>query len=190
MTSQQGDRRVGPYTIVHSRPVYENPRFKVREDRVKDLSGEESTFGVIAMRPGVTVLPMDEESRVYLVEEFKYGIGQPSLEAISGAIESGETPEHAGLREIGETVGLVAAEWVDMGLINFFTAIVNSPNHMFLARELSTIRRRPDAGEQADAVKMPFDDALRGVLEGAIADAATSLLILKTHLFLKRALKR
>jgi ADP-ribose pyrophosphatase len=190
MTAEPGARRVGPYTVVHSRPVYENLWLKVREDRVTDPRGKESTFGVIAMKPGVTVLPMDDSGDVHLVREFKYGIGEPTLEAVSGGIESGETPEQAGLRELGEEVGLIAAEWVDMGLVNPFTTIVNSPNHTFLARDLSQIRRRPDASEQIETVTMPFSDALQAVLDGTITHAASCVLILKTHLFLQRSPRR
>lgn len=186
MASQQGARRIGPYDILHSRPVYENPWLKVREDRVKHRRGEEAVFGVVTMRPGVTVLPMDDSGGVRLVREFKYGIGEPTLEAVSGAIESGETPEQAGLREIGEEVGLIAAEWVDMGLVNPFTTVINSPNHMFLARKLSEIRHRLNPREQLEIVEMPFPDALQAVLDGTITHAASCVLILKTHLFLQR----
>jgi ADP-ribose pyrophosphatase len=160
---------------------------KVREDRVKGPRGEEAIFGLIIMKPGVTVLPMDDNHDVYLVREFKYGIGEPTLEAVSGAIESGETPEQAGLREVGEEACLIAAEWVDMGLVNPFTTIVNSPNHMFLARKLSKIRRRPEGAEPLELVKMPFADALQAVLNGAVTHAATCVLILKTHIFLQRS---
>ena len=190
MSSQHGARRVGPYTIVHSRPVYENPWLKVREDRVEDPRGKEATFGVVTMKAGVTVLPLEENGDVHLVREFKYGIGEPTLEAVSGAIESGETPEQAGLREIGEEVGLIASEWVDMGLVNPFTTIVNSPNHMFLARKLSKIRRHPETREKLETVRMPFSDALQAVLDGTITHAASCVVILKTQVFLERSSER
>ena len=190
MTSHQGARRVGPYTIIHSRPVYENPWIKVREDRTQDPSGREATFGVITIKPGVTLLPLDDAGDVYLVREFKYALGEPTLEAISGAIESGETPEQAGLRELGEEANLVASEWVDMGLVNPFTTIVSSPNHIFLARNLSHLRRSTSAPGHLEIVKLPFGDALQSVLDGAITHAATCVLILKTHLFLQRPSRR
>jgi 8-oxo-dGTP pyrophosphatase MutT (NUDIX family) len=187
MNTHQGTRHVGPYTILHSKPIYENPWLKVREDRVTRTGGQETTFGVVTMKPGVTVLPIDDSDQVYLVREFKYGVAEPSLEAMSGAIESGETPERTGLRELGEEIGLVAASWVDMGVVNPFTTVVSSPNHMFLARDLSETRRSPDAGEQIETVKMPFSEALEAVLKGTITHAASCVLILKTHLYLTRA---
>ncbi len=189
-TSEQGARRVGPYTVVYSEPKYENLWVKVREDRVKDRRGEETIFTVIAAKPTVTVLPIDDNNEVYLVRRFKYAIGEPSLEAINGAIESGGTPEQAGLREIGEEANLVAAEWVDMGLINPLTSIVDSPSHTFLARKLSTIRRSAAPDQSLEVVKASFADALKWVLDGTITHGASCALILKTHILLERASRR
>ena len=186
MGVRRGEKYVGPYEIVMSRPIYENPWIKVREDQVRHRDGRESSFGLVTMKPGVTVLPMEEDSTVYLVREFKYALGEVTLEAVSGAIESGETPEQAGLRELGEEASLVAAEWVDMGLLNPFTTVVHSPNQMFLARQLSQLRRTQQTSEQVEVVKMPFDDALQAVLRGQITHGASCVVILKTQLFLSR----
>ena len=189
-TSEQGARRVGPYTVVHSEPKYENIRLKIREDRVEDRRGEETVFAVIAAKPTVTVLPIDDDNEVHLVREFKYAIGEPSLEAINGTIEAGETPEQAGLREIAEEAGLIAAEWVDMGIINSLTSIVDSPSHTFLARKLSTIRRSAAPDQALEVVKASFADALKWVLDGTITHGASCALILKTHILLERASRR
>jgi ADP-ribose pyrophosphatase len=170
-----------------SRPLYENPWITVREDDLQHRSGEKAKFGVVAMKPGVTVLPMDDDGTVQLVREFKYALGEESLEAVSGGIESGETPEQAGLREIGEELALVASEWVDLGLIHPFTTVVHSPNHMFLARKLRRMGRQKETQEDVQAVKMPFDEALDAVLRGQIVHGASCVLILKTHLFLTRS---
>jgi ADP-ribose pyrophosphatase len=186
MTSRHGKRYVGPYEILMSRPVYENPWMKLREDEARHRSGEEATFGVVTMKPGVTVLPMGDDGSVHLVREFRYAVGEATLEAVSGAIESGEAPEQAGLREIGEEVGLVAAEWIDMGVVNPFTTVVHSPNHMFLARQLSTLRRTAATGDHVEEVRMPFADAVEAVLRGEITHGASCVLILKTQQFLSR----
>ena len=184
MSAQEGGRRVGPYAVVHSRPVYENAWVKVREDRAS-LRGEEGSFGVVTMRAGVSALAMEESGEVYLVREFKYALGESSLEVVSGAIESGETPEQAGLRELGEEVGLVAAEWVDMGVLNPFTTVVNSPNHMFLARKLSKLRPMRERESAVEVVKAPFEEAVRWVLKGEITHGASCVVILKAKVFLE-----
>jgi ADP-ribose pyrophosphatase len=186
MTTPSGARHVGPYDILHSRPVYENPWIKVREDKVRTGGGEESTFGVITMRPGVTVLPMEESGEVHLVREFRYALGEETLEAVGGAIESGETPEMAGLRELTEELNLIASQWVYMGVVNPFTTIVHAPNHLFLAQDLSSTRRAPQVEERLGPVRMPFEEAVRAVLRGQITHAASCVLILKAQAFLER----
>ena len=190
MATEEGSRYVGPYTILHSRPVYENPWIKVREDRIIRSGEPEALFGVVTMKPGVSVLPLETSGDVSLVREFKYGLGEPTLEVVSGAIESGETPEHAGLRELAEEVDLIASEWVDMGLINPFTTIVNAPNHMFLARGLSKVRRQKQADEKIEVVTMPFSKALQAVLDGTITHGASCVLILKAAIYLERPASR
>ncbi len=185
MSGQPSGRYVGPYAVLHSRPVYENPWLKLREDRVR-REEVESTFGVVTMRAGVTVLPLEPNGEVHLVREFKYGLGDYSLEAVSGALESGETPDQAGLRELGEECGLTATEWIDMGRIDPFTTVIHSPNHMFLARGLAKERRVRDPGETIEVVRMPLEDAFYAVLRGGITHGASCVLILKAKLFLER----
>jgi len=190
MASRRGERYVGPYEILMSSPKYENPWVKVREDSVRHTSGQESAFCVVDMRPRVTVLPLDEDENVHLVREFKYALCDTSLEAMSGPIESGETPEQAGLREIGGQADLVASEWIDFGTIDPFTTVVHCPNHLFLARGLSRLRRSSEASTESEIAKMSFEDALHAVLGGEIIHGASCVLILKTHLFLSRSKQR
>jgi ADP-ribose pyrophosphatase len=190
MSSRRGERYLGPYEILMSKPVYENPWMSLREDEVRHRSGETAKFGVVEMKPGVTVLPMEADGTVTLVREFKYALAEETLEAVSGGVESGETAEQAGLRELGEEAGLVAEEWVDMGRIDPFTTVVHSPNHMFLARKLAPIRRTAQPQERVKAVTMPFEDALQAVLKGEITHGASCVLILKTQMFLTRPKRR
>jgi len=186
MSSSPGGRYVGPYRMEHSRTVYENPWIKVREDRVVHRDGVEATFGVVVMRPGVSVLPMEGNGDVHLVREFKYALGEETLEAVSGGLEPGEDAERAGLRELQEECGLTAAEWTDMGVLNPFTGIIHSPNHMFLARGLSRSRQVRTAEEHLEVVTMSFEDALYAVLRGEITHGASCALILKTKFLLER----
>lgn len=185
MSEPRRGRYLGPYTILHSRPIYENPWIKVREDRVGHRSGREAVFGVVTMKPGVTVLPLADNGDVHLVREFKYALGDYSLEAISGALESGESPEQAGMRELAEECHLTATEWVDLGLIHPFTTIIHSPNYLFLARGLSRDRKVREREEDLEVVTLPLEDAYYAVLRGQITHGASCALILKARLYLE-----
>lgn len=169
----------GPYTFLATREVYRNPWIRVREDKVLRPGGKEGIFGVVEMVAGSSVLPVDNEGNVYLVSEYKYGIERESLEVMSGALASGETPLEAAQRELKEELGLTASQWDDLGCVDPFTTIVKSPNHLFLAQGLAQGSSSPDEGEELRTVKISLDEALARVMAGEITHAGSCVLILK-----------
>src|SRR4029453_13769042 len=108
-------RKNGPYPVLSSEPRYRNRWIALREDRVIRPGGSEGLFGVVEMVPGSSVLAIDDEDNCFLVRQYKYALGRDSLEAISGGIDDGETPLGAAQRELREEVGLIAADWQDLG---------------------------------------------------------------------------
>jgi ADP-ribose pyrophosphatase len=179
-------RRHGPYTVRSSEPRYRNRWMTVREDRVIRPGGSEGLFGVVEMASGSSVLAIDADDTVFLVREYKYAIGRDSLEAVSGAMDEGETPLAAAQRELREETGIIAADWQEMGTVDPFTTAIHCRNHLFLARGLSHTAASPEDGEALSVVSVPFASALRMVLEGEISHAGSSVLILRTARLLGR----
>lgn len=173
------EKIIGPYKVTDSKIVYENPWISVREDSVIRPGGKTGIFGVVTMVAGSSVLPLDDEGNVYLVKEFKYGITRESIEVISGAFDKNETPLACAKRELEEELGLRAEEWIDLGYVDPFTTVVNSPNHMFLAKGLKKYEAHPDDGEQLKLLKVSFEKALEMVLSGEITHSASCVTILK-----------
>src|SRR3954453_11171767 len=143
-------RRHGPWTIQESKPIYRNPFIEVVEDRVVRPDGQPGIYGTVAMTPGVAVLPVDEEGMSYLTREFRYAIGRESIEVAGGGIDEGESPLEAARREAREELGIEASEWINLGSIDPFTAVVHSPAHLFLARGLTFI---PTEHEGTEAIE-------------------------------------
>jgi ADP-ribose pyrophosphatase len=172
-------RNVGPFTLLSSREVYSNPWIRLREDRVIRPGGSTGLFGVIEMRSGSTVLALDEQQHACLVREFKYAVARESLELISGGLDNGESPLEAARRELREEAGLEAAEWIDLGVVDPFTTVVRSPNHMFLAVGVSPAARQPDEGEVLELVRVPLAELVEMVMRSEITHAATCVAVLK-----------
>lgn len=170
---------IGPYILRDTRKVYENPWISVREDEVTRPSGEDGIFGVVTMVPGSSVLPLDDDNHIYMVEEFKYGIERVSLEIVSGAIDNGETPLEAAKRELHEELSCVADEWVSLGTVHPFTTIVNSPNHIFLAKGLEFVLADQESENTLKVVKVKIEDALDMVICSDVIHAASCIAILK-----------
>jgi ADP-ribose pyrophosphatase len=169
----------GPWTVTDSRTVYKNPWITVREDRVIRPDNREGLFGVVEMRPGVSVLPLDDEGNVYLTEEFHFAVGRETIEAISGGMDEGEDKLDAARRELKEETGIVASKWIDLGVVDPFTTVISSPNYMFLARGLEFSEAEPEGTEIIRIVKTSLQEAVEWVLRSRITHGATTTLILK-----------
>lgn len=174
-----------PFKLVSSKSVYKNRWISVREDNVVRPGGQNGIFGVIEMVAGSSILPIDVDNNVLLVKEFKYAVNRETIEVISGGIDKDETPLDAAKRELREEVGVDAADWTDLGSVDPFTTIVSSPNHIFLAQGLSHFDAKPDEGEVLERITMPYEQALKMVMDGEITHAASCVLILKARQFIK-----
>jgi len=148
--------------------------------------GEESIFGVVTMLDGSTILPIDDEGNVYLAKEYKYAVGEETIEAISGGIDEGEEPIDAARRELGEEVGFDAEEVVPLGFVDPFTTVIKSRNYCFLARGLKRVGAGLDEGEVVETVKVPFDQALGWAMSGKISHGASVATILRAKTLLDK----
>src|SRR5580692_12443866 len=112
----------GPWKIVESHEVYRDAWIRLQKDDVIRPDGKPGTYSVVTLKPGVTVLAMDDNGYVYLTEEFHYGVGRTTVEAASGGIEPDERPLDAAKRELQEELGIEAEDWTDLGVVDPFTA--------------------------------------------------------------------
>ncbi|MBI2610271.1 NUDIX hydrolase [Candidatus Giovannonibacteria bacterium] len=172
-------KKRGPWKIKKTRVVYKNPWITVREDSVLRPDGKPGIFGVVTMLPGVSVIPLDENGNVYLTKEFHYGVGRTTIEAISGGIEKGENLLKTAKRELKEETGLTAKKWTYLGVVDPFTTVVNSSNHIYLAEQLNHGKSNPEGTEKIKVIKMPFKNGLKMVLDSKITHCATCVAILK-----------
>ena len=172
----------GPWTILKSHDIYQDPWISVRKDDVLRPDGKPGIHSVIRLKPGVTVLAKDESGFVYLTEEFHYAVGRATLEAVSGGIDPGEDALTTARRELREELGIEAKTWRDLGSVDPFTTNIVSPTRLFLATDLAFVEDQPEGTEQIHKVRIKFEEAVAMVLEGKITHAPTGLVLLKTRL--------
>ena len=172
-------RKHGPWTIRSSEIVYRDPWIEVVRDEVIRPDGKDGTHSVVHLKPGVSVLAIDTDRTVHLTEEFHYGIGRDSVEAVSGGIEEGEDALTSAQRELQEELGFIAERWTEVGCVDPFTTSVVSPTRLFLAENLTHGEANPEGTELIRCVTMSFDEALEAVMTGEITHAPTCVLILK-----------
>lgn len=94
----------------------------MRVDTAEQPDGKPCVREVVEHPGGVTILPILDDGRIILVEQWRYPLGQTLLELPAGKLDPGEkqNPLKAAQRELLEETGYRASHWEPMGHV--FTA--------------------------------------------------------------------
>src|SRR5450755_103949 len=157
-----------------SRVVYRNTWMTVREDEIERDNGARGIYGVVEKYDSAIVLPIDGD-HVYLVEQYRYPIGEKSLEFPQGSLEkNGIDPAEIARDELQAETGLVASKLEYLGEIYIACGYANQKTHAFVATGLTQAARRPDAEEHDLAIrKVSFAELQQLIGDNVIKDAQT-----------------
>ncbi len=121
-----------------SKYVYQNPWMKVREDQVVRPDGKEGIYGVVKLADGISVVPVDEGGKIWMVKHRRYIFGDERWELVDGDIEKGESAETAARRELFEELGMSAGNLNYLGRYRPSDGLLVQKIDVFLATSLSS----------------------------------------------------
>ncbi len=99
-------------------------------------------YDIIRLADWVNVVAITEDNKIVLVEQYRFGMDEITIETPAGAINRGEDPLAAAKRELEEETGYISDEWESLGRVSVNPAFMTNSAHFFLAKNC-----RPD-GEQ------------------------------------------
>ena len=170
---------------LESNLVYDGKIIKLYRDKAR-LENDREVFREVIKHPGgVCVVPLTDDNKVIMVEQFRYPTGKVLTEIPAGKLEWGENHFDCGKRELKEETGCTAEKYDYLGCLLPTPAYDTAVIHMYLARNLSQAEQKLDADEFLDVKKIPFDKAVEMVMNGEITDAKTQLALLKTKVLLE-----
>lgn len=172
------------YTLISSQPIYHGRAVSLRVDHVRLPDGQTADWEVVEHPGAVTLVPVDNEGRIWFVRQYRHSIARELLELPAGTLEPGEDPLLCASRELQEEIGMAAGRLQKLG--NFYLAPGYSQEymHLYMAADLTPSALPMDPDESMTVVPVPASEALHMAHDGRISDAKSlaALLLAAPHL--------
>lgn len=163
---------IEPWSVTDENKEYKTPIFNLlRRNMRLEAQGEsnKASFYVLEAPQWVNVIPITENNNVLLVEQYRYGIEQPTLEIPGGMVDPGEAPRGAAKRELLEETGYCADHWQSLGKVSANPAMMTNYAHLYVAEGCVYEQKiSPDEHERFHIHTLPMKTFLEYVADGTI----------------------
>ncbi len=141
--------------------------FKVRQDEYRNCISHQKFRATILQGPdSVNVVAINEYDEIVMVNQFRYGIRDYSLEIPGGMIDFGEQPLVSAKRELKEETGYISDTWILLGSIYSNPVFMNNKCYHYLALNAVKIEENnPDPEEQIRIELISKEDLVRHGLQ-------------------------
>jgi ADP-ribose pyrophosphatase len=151
--------------------LFQGKRFRVERVMQSGPDGALHAKEVVRHPGAVTILPILDDGRVCLVENFRASLGRRLLELPAGTREPGEDPQATALRELSEETGYVAGNIRLLSTFYMSPGILDEEMRFYLATSLRPGPMSLDAGEDLQPRLCTIGEAIAMVRDGRIEDA-------------------
>lgn len=159
--------------------IFKGKIINLRVDDALLPNGATARREIVEHNGGISIVPLDDEGNVYLVEQFRYPYSEVVLEIPAGKRDGNEVPLEGGKRELKEEIGATAKHYEFLGELYPTPGYCGEIIYMYLATGLTFGDADPDEDEFLNVKKLPLKKAVEMVLSGEIKDAKTQTALLK-----------
>lgn len=169
-----GPAAVAAWRRVSSEQVADCRVFRVRRDiSANPRDASEHDFYCIEAPDWINIIPLTADNQVVMIEQYRHGTDEITLEIPGGMVDEGEAPAEAAAREMLEETGYAApGEVIYLGKTRPNPAIQNNWIHSYLARDVR-FHHQPvfDTTEHTNVRLVPLGDVPALIAGGAITHA-------------------
>ncbi|PID55611.1 NUDIX hydrolase [candidate division KSB3 bacterium] len=151
--------------------------FRLRFDELKNPRNDYVLKAVVLeANDWVTVVAVTPEKKIVVVDQYRFGRRCVSTEIPAGIIETGESPQMAGQRELLEETGYSTDRWTSLGWIEPNPAFLNNLCHQFLALDVrKTHEAKLDEGEALQVRELTLQELQEEICRGNIRNSFSLL---------------
>jgi ADP-ribose pyrophosphatase len=170
--------------VLEQETVYRGRAFTVRRDRVVLPSGAETRFDIVVHGGAVTLVPVDDQGRLWFVRQYRHSAGIELLELPAGTLEEGEEPLACAARECREEIGMAPARLDHIGECFLAPGYSTEYMHFFLATGLTPSPLAADSDEDITVEPLAPDQVPGKIASGELRDAKTlaALYLARAHI--------
>jgi len=173
------------WQILKDTKVFKTPIFNLHERKVKPAGKTNSAdFYVLEAPEWINVIALTSERKIVLVEQYRHGIDEVTLEIPGGMTDPGEKPIEAAKRELAEETGFTSDSWNLIGKSSSNPAILTNFTYLYLVENcVQTREQHTEGNEDIDIhvikLKEFFNLICNGTVHHSIVLSAVTNLLLK-----------
>ncbi len=173
------------WVVSERQKLLDTPVFNILSHRsTLEAAGKSGTFYTIDAPDWVNIIALTTDQKVILVEQYRFGNEQISLEIPGGMVDKGDPdPIESAKRELAEETGYSTKKWTKLGKVAVNPAIFTNYCHLYLAEDCTLkYEQAPDEHEiiHVHTIQLPeFMQMVKtGEIDHSLVVAAVSQYIL------------
>ena len=162
------------FKLIKSDIRFEGKVFNVQVDEIEYDSGNKGIREVAVHPGGAVVVPVKENGKIVLVNQFRYPFQKKILELPAGKLDYNEDPYVCAVRELEEETGYRTGKVEKLGHIFTTPGFCTEILHIYLAADLIPGNHNREEGEQGmEIFEFTMKEIEEKIKSNEIADSKT-----------------